>query len=437
MNTIPPELMNMAVSYLNMDDTMNLAKTNKHTRRMLHSHLKTYKEIKKGANDLSIYNNYPLLKLALKNCEHYIVTSNELITDPTIQSGFHLIKFENWDQIDQYVEYFENRNLLGVIKILCEQPNLDYSKAFFYASYFGYADIVYQLLQSVETLSNAYMNRIIIMAAQRGHHKVIQVFLNDPQIDPSIDSDETFITICGFGHPKIVALFLNHAKINPASQNNEALIETCSKDWTYIYEQVFNEYALDESIQDIHSSIHIRRLRYYETAAMLLNDNRVDSSAQNNRALITASSNGHYKIVELLLKIGVNPFAQHKALINACSVKRVDPIELKNYLLIIQLLLGNRGVNPAANQNEAIRHASRNGHYEIVKLLLKDSRVDPSANDNEAIRYASRNGHFKVVYLLLGDIRVDPRANNNEAINSARKGRCEGHRKVVQLLWKF
>ena len=50
---------------------------------------------------------------------------------------------------------------------------------------------------------------------------------------------------------------------------------------------------------------------------------------------------------------------------------------------------------------------------EVVKLLLTDKRVNPSANNNFAIRWASRNGHTKVVKLLLADERVDPSANDN------------------------
>ena len=58
-------------------------------------------------------------------------------------------------------------------------------------------------------------------------------------------------------------------------------------------------------------------------------------------------------------------------------------------------------VDPAANENEAIRWASRYGHTETVRLLLADPRVDPTVNDNNPIRWASENGHTDVVRLLL------------------------------------
>ena len=107
----------------------------------------------------------------------------------------------------------------------------------------------------------------------------------------------------------------------------------------------------------------------------------IDPSANDNRAIRSASSNGHTDAVKLLL---------------------ADP-----------------RVDPAADNNEAIRAASRHGHAEIVKILLDDPRVDPSANNNDAIRVASENGHTEIVKLLLDDPRVDPSAYNNESIRWA------------------
>ena len=73
-------------------------------------------------------------------------------------------------------------------------------------------------------------------------------------------------------------------------------------------------------------------------------------------------------------------------------------------------------VDPSANNNDAIRCASWNGHVEVVKLLLNDPRADPSANNNYAICLASRGGHVDVVELLLDDPRIDPSDDNNRAI---------------------
>jgi hypothetical protein len=58
-------------------------------------------------------------------------------------------------------------------------------------------------------------------------------------------------------------------------------------------------------------------------------------------------------------------------------------------------------MDPSANNNQAIRDASRRGHHECVRDLLTHPKVYISANVNEAIRIATYNGHYECVRLLL------------------------------------
>ena len=77
---------------------------------------------------------------------------------------------------------------------------------------------------------------------------------------------------------------------------------------------------------------------YIKIVKILLKDERVDPSDQNNDAIQWASNNGYYKIVKLLLK--------------------------------------DKRVNPSVHNNFVIKTASENGCYKVVKLLLKDKRID-------------------------------------------------------------
>ena len=54
-------------------------------------------------------------------------------------------------------------------------------------------------------------------------------------------------------------------------------------------------------------------------------------------------------------------------------------------------------VNPALDDNEAIRLASLYGHTDIVRMLLERPEVNPTAHNNQAIRLASLNGRTDVV----------------------------------------
>ncbi len=86
-------------------------------------------------------------------------------------------------------------------------------------------------------------------------------------------------------------------------------------------------------------------------------------------------------------------------------------------------------LDPAWNDNRAIREASKKGCAESVKRLLKDPRVNPAFRDSRvdrafarnadsddydyyAIIEASANGHTEVVRLLLDDGRADPGNDN-------------------------
>lgn len=90
-------------------------------------------------------------------------------------------------------------------------------------------------------------------------------------------------------------------------------------------------------------------------------------------------------------------------------------------------------VSLGANNNSAIRWASKNGYSEIVELLLADKRVDPTAQDNYAIRRASARGRVEVVKLLLADKRVDPSGKALEYI----KFLSEFSKEILKIVTKI
>ena len=47
------------------------------------------------------------------------------------------------------------------------------------------------------------------------------------------------------------------------------------------------------------------------------------------------------------------------------------------------------------------------GHLSVVQELLEDDRVDPAADNSYAICLARRNGHLSVVQALGNDDRID------------------------------
>src|SRR5690349_2933275 len=78
--------------------------------------------------------------------------------------------------------------------------------------------------------------------------------------------------------------------------------------------------------------------------------------------IIHASYSGNLEIIKLLLnEKRVDPSADNNDAIRiAC---------MNGYLDIVKLLLDDERVDPSANNNFAIIYACKNGHFDIVKLL--------------------------------------------------------------------
>lgn len=167
-------------------------------------------------------------------------------------------------------------------------------------------------------------------------------------------------------------------------------------------------------------------------------------------AFLAAVTAGDLVAFEHHILLGVDPAANNNAAIRAAAQNgrseilerllcdaRVDPAAALGWVVvyghseIAERLLRDERVNPAANGNHAIRVAAAKGHAAIVEHLMRDVRVDPAAKDHEAVRKAAECNHVVVVERLLRDERVDPAANNNEAIRVAAK---LGHTEVVERL---
>jgi sulfur relay (sulfurtransferase) DsrC/TusE family protein len=157
---------------------------------------------------------------------------------------------------------------------------------------------------------------------------------------------------------------------------------------------------------------------------------------KDQSSFVTASENGHLSVVKYLMSLpkeyGIDPAAENNYAIRYASEN--------GHLSVVKYLIGlpkEYKIDPAARDNYAIRYASANGHLDVVKYLIslpKEYKIDPAAKNNIAIRLASQNGHLEVVKYLIGlpkEYGINPDAGNNEAIKYARHNR---HLSVVNYL---
>lgn len=140
---------------------------------------------------------------------------------------------------------------------------------------------------------------------------------------------------------------------------------------------------------------------------LFLHTRNVEQSVKDI-ALVGIFSSASLEVAKVLLDEGADVTAhKNKAIIDAsecCCCCTPCPCLEK-----VKLFL-SRGadprVNPAANDNIAIRVASTWGKTNVVKVLLEDPRVDPAAKNNDAIESARRSGRVETVRLLLTVPRV-------------------------------
>lgn len=107
---------------------------------------------------------------------------------------------------------------------------------------------------------------------------------------------------------------------------------------------------------------------------------RVRLDGDDNYLIRWASINGHLGVVHLLLNDNmVDPTVQNNQPIRCAS--------LFGHLEIVRLLLNDKRVDPEAMVNLAIHWASKYGHHEVVCLLLSDDRVRSSLFDFQLAIY--------------------------------------------------
>ena len=116
----------------------------------------------------------------------------------------------------------------------------------------------------------------------------------------------------------------------------------------------------------------------------------VDIHAEDDYALLWASTNGHLDVVRLLVEAGAN--------IHASDDYALCQTAKNGHLEVVRLLIES-GVNVHVRNDCALRWASANGHLEVVRVLLEHG-ADVHACDDCALLWASANGHVKVVEYL-------------------------------------
>jgi ankyrin repeat protein len=110
----------------------------------------------------------------------------------------------------------------------------------------------------------------LVRSCVDGHVELVQLYLQDPNVNPSLGSNVCIRIACLLGASQIVSILLEHPLVDPSDLKNQAVYFAAEKGHTEIVE-------------------------------MLLRDKRVDPHANNQVAIRKAVANEHYNIAKRLL----------------------------------------------------------------------------------------------------------------------------------------
>jgi ankyrin repeat protein len=131
-----------------------------------------------------------------------------------------------------------------------------------------------------------------------------------------------------------------------------------------------------------------------------------------NGAFIMAVQEGHIPVIELLLEKGnVNPAANENAALRIASGMGNVPL--------VRILLDRPEVTLDDMGKKALIEATSNGHTEVVRLMLDHPKFNPSVGVDQAAFLASSMNHADIVKLFIIDGRLNPSILHTFTLNHA------------------
>ncbi|KAJ3307990.1 hypothetical protein HDV04_002201 [Boothiomyces sp. JEL0838] len=265
------------------------------------------------------------------------------------------------------------------------EPHKSYGEMLNCYSQNGRASLVELILKDDNPYLSSNGCNALIIACQNGHLPIVESLLKDGRFDPSVDGNISLILACKNGHAEVVDLLLQDSRVDPAVNNNSPIIFAA-------------------------------RNGHLGVVELLLKHPKVDPSDNDNSAMSLARDSGHKDVVAALLK---NPKVALLA-----AFENQDPDSVFE-------LISAGDFAPQFKNNYTIRMACVNGYVSVVEKLLGDKRVNPAANGNQALIGAIKNGHDRVVDMLLGDYRVDIKKQEGTIFKTC----CEFNR--IGILFKL
>lgn len=259
------------------------------------------------------------------------------------------------------------------------------------------------------------------LAVAGGHLAVVQRLLCDPHGRfPPADGLEAAAEA---GRLDVVELLLADPRCHMRSclpVLSRALLRAITGDHAHVVRALLPRVMLGLDDATMPHTALCEAAQSNSTAALeaLLEDGRFDPTGDGCEPLRIAVRMGHECIVRRLLHV---PAVHAQAVLEA-GWPLVEAAA-GGHVAVVDLLLADARVDPAAREGEALLSACAKGHLEVARRLLAHPRVDPSLRDQEALFSALEARNEGIALRLLSHPRVDPTVRDGEAVALAARGR--------------
>ncbi|MCJ1383875.1 hypothetical protein MMC17_006989 [Xylographa soralifera] len=262
---------------------------------------------------------------------------------------------------------------------------------FIAASYFGHLTSVENLLRKGRSIAPEVGTRGIFWAARMGHHKVVNLLLQenfnpDPKI---VDGQSALLAAVQFNRLAVVVRLL--------------------EDDGFVSEE--EGYRVNQAGKRGRTPLCIAAANGYgEVAKQLLKHNRIRPDIADFglwTPLFWSVSGKHWDVLRLLLedpRISVNHVDESGRNVLSWAASSGD-LELVKHLLSLKPLKADE---PDRNGQTAFLWAAGNGHLETTKYLRRSRRIDVCSKDKNgrnALSWACAGRHHRVVEYLINHDR--------------------------------
>ncbi|KAJ3322563.1 hypothetical protein HDV06_002940 [Boothiomyces sp. JEL0866] len=280
----------------------------------------------------------------------------------------------------------------------------------------GRASLVELILQDDNPYLSSKGCNALIIACQNGYLSIVESLLKDGRFDPSLDGNIALILACKNGHAEVVELLLQDSRVDPAVNNNSPIMFAARNGHLGVVELLLKNPRVDPSDNDNSAMTLARDAGYKDVVQSLLNNPKV--------ALLAAfESQDQDKITALVSSADFAPQFKNNYAIRMASTN--------GYVSIVESLLGDKRVNPAANGNQALLGAIKNGHERIVEMLLNDFRVNISNQERLIFKTCCEYNRVKILYQMMNDKRFNPEDVVSEGLLAAT---MRGNLEIVDAL---